>query len=117
MSSSVTSRCVTARSTRRMGRRRQPDAGGLQARERFGPVEARGARSICTKFVSTCSRSTGRPARVERLGERARAGVVLGEPLDVVIERVEPGRRHDPRLTHRAAEEVLLAPRAIHQLA
>ena len=48
----------------------------------------------------------------ERLGEPPRARVVVREPLDVVVERVDPGRRDDPRLAHRAAEEVL-APRAL----
>jgi hypothetical protein len=42
--------------------------------------------------------------------------VVVREPLDVVVERVDAGRRNDPRLAHRAAEEVLLAPRALHEL-
>ena len=55
-----------------------------------------------------------------RLGEaRARAaarGVVVGEPLDVVVERVDAGRRDDPRLAHRAAEEVLQPPRLSHHL-
>ena len=54
---------------------------------------------------------------MERIRQRARSGVILGEPLDVLIERVEAGSRHDPRLAHRAAEEMLLAPRAIHQVA
>ncbi len=44
------------------------------------------------------------------LGEPARALVVDGEPVDVVVEGVEPGGRDDPGLPHRAAEEVLLAP-------
>ena len=51
------------------------------------------------------------------LGEPSRAGVVVRETVDVVVERVEPGGRHDPRLAHRAAEPVLLDPRACHQLA
>jgi hypothetical protein len=41
--------------------------------------------------------------------------VVLGKPLDVVVERVDPGRGDDPRLPHRAAEEMLAAPRLQHQ--
>ena len=50
------------------------------------------------------------------LGEPARARVVVGEPLDVVVERVDAGGGDDPRLAHRAAEEVLLAPRALDRL-
>ncbi len=42
--------------------------------------------------------------------------MVLGQPLDVVVERVQPGSRHDPCLTHRTTEAVLLDPRAPHQL-
>ena len=54
---------------------------------------------------------------METLRERLRASVVVREPLDVVVERVEAGRGDDPRLPHRTAEEVLLAPRALHELA
>ncbi len=42
--------------------------------------------------------------------------MILREPLDVVIERVETRRGDDPRLAHRAAEPVLLDPRLRHQL-
>ncbi len=45
-----------------------------------------------------------------------RALVVVGEPLDVVVERVERRRGHDPRLAHRAAEAELLHPGALDQL-
>ena len=55
--------------------------------------------------------------RVERLGEPTRARVVVGEPVDVVVERVQARRGDDPRLTHGPAEQVLLAPRALHELA
>jgi hypothetical protein len=44
------------------------------------------------------------------------AGVIVGEPLDVMVERVDAGRGDDARLPHRAAEEVLAAPRLRHQL-
>ena len=50
------------------------------------------------------------------LGEPASARVVVGQPLDVVVERVDAGSGDDPGLPHRATEEVLLAPRALHQL-
>ena len=42
--------------------------------------------------------------------------MILGEAIDVVVERVEPRRRNDPRLPHRAAEAVLLDACAAHQL-
>ena len=41
--------------------------------------------------------------------------MVLRESLDVMVERVDTGRRDDPRLPHRSSEQVLLAPRALHQ--
>ena len=37
--------------------------------------------------------------------------MVVGEPVDVVVERVDARRGDDPGLPHRAAEEVLRAPR------
>jgi hypothetical protein len=42
--------------------------------------------------------------------------VVLGQPVDVVIERVHAGGRHDPGLPHGAAELVLEASRPHHAL-
>ena len=42
------------------------------------------------------------------LGQPSRARMIFGEPLDVVVERVHPGRGDDPCLTHRAAHAVLL---------
>ena len=54
---------------------------------------------------------------METSRERLRARVIVREPVDVVIERVQPRRGDDPGLPHRPAEEVLLAPRLRHQLA
>ena len=97
---------------------------GASSRESRRPASARRSSASCrgrgrasptstwTKFVSTSSRSTGRPRVRPAFGEPPRAGVVVGEPLDVVVERVEPGGRDDPGLAHRAAEAVLLDPRA-----
>ena len=45
----------------------------------------------------------------EPLREQPRIGVILGEPLEIVVERVEPGRGEHAGLAHRAAEH---APRA-----
>ena len=44
------------------------------------------------------------------LGEPAGERVVLGEAVDVVLERVDPGRGEDPGLAHRPAEPLLPAP-------
>ncbi len=54
------------------------------------------------------------------LGEAARKPlrprVVVGQAVDVVVERVDTGRRDDPGLAHRAAEEVLQPTRVAHHL-
>src|SRR5262249_45648002 len=55
-------------------------------------------------------------ARGEPFGEAARAAVVVGEPLDVVVERIDAGCSHDAGLAHGAAEQVLAAARLEHQL-
>src|SRR2546423_13973458 len=41
------------------------------------------------------------------LAEPTGTGMVVADPVDVVIERVDRGRRDDASLAHRAAEEVL----------
>ena len=44
-------------------------------------------------------------ARLDQpLGEPARARVVVRNPVDMVVQRVQRGGRHDPRLAHRTAE-------------
>src|SRR5205814_7612314 len=48
-------------------------------------------------------------------GEPARARVIVGEALDVVVERVQRGRCEDPRLPERAAEQVLALPRTLDE--
>ena len=42
--------------------------------------------------------------------------MILGESRDVVVERVQPRSRNDAGLAHGAAEQVLLPPRAGHEL-
>ena len=59
----------------------------------------------------------GEPGRVPRLGEPPGPGVVVREPLDVVVERVQPRRGDHPCLAQRAAEQVLLPPRPLEQRA
>ena len=102
---------------RRVRRRRQADAGRLQPRERLAALEAERREVDLDEVRLDLLEVDREPASRERLRERARTGVVVGEPVDVVVERVDARRGHDPGLTHRAAEEVLLAPRALHQLA
>ncbi len=53
----------------------------------------------------------------ERLRESSCTRMVVGEPVDVVVERVDTGCGHDPGLAHGAAEEVLLTPGTLDQLA
>ena len=50
------------------------------------------------------------------LAESARVRMVLGEPVDVVIERVEASGRDDSRLAHRPSEEMLEPARLRHAL-
>ena len=40
----------------------------------------------------------------QALGQAARVGVVLGQAVDVVVERVDAGGGDDAGLAHRAAE-------------
>ena len=45
------------------------------------------------------------------LGQQPRVRVVVGEPLDVVVERVQPGGREDADLAHAAAHPLAPHPR------
>ena len=54
-----------------------------------------GIRRVATKFVSTLLRRARAPS-----ASRARAGVVVGEPVDVVVERVERGGGDHAGLPH-----------------
>ena len=58
----------------------------------------------------------GQPGLSPRLGEPPRSSVVVGEPVDVVIERIQPGGSNDAGLAHRTAEAVLLHARSNHQV-
>ena len=46
-------------------------------------------------------------------GEALGVGMILGEPLDVVLEGVEPGRGDDARLPHRTAQDLAGTLRAL----
>ena len=50
----------------------------------------------------------------QAVGEGACTRVVLGEPLDMVVERVEARGRDDAGLAHGPAEEMLVAARLLH---
>ena len=45
-----------------------------------------------------------------------RIGMVLGQTLDIVLQRVEPGGRDNARLAHGAAELVLEAPGSFDEI-
>ena len=49
--------------------------------------------------------------------QRARPLVILGEPVHVVLQRVDPRRRHDAGLPHRAAEPLLEHPGLLDEVA
>ena len=102
---------------RRVDRRREPDARSREPSERVGPVEAERRRVDLDEVRLDLLEIDGHSRLVDRLGERARPRVILGEPLDVVVERVQPRSRDDAGLAHGAAEQVLLPPRAGHELA
>src|SRR5437879_13090526 len=42
--------------------------------------------------------------------------MIVGDPVDVVVQRVQRGGGDDPRLAHRASEEVLATSSVRHQL-
>ncbi len=116
MSSFVTSRCVTARAT---PGRIVSEIASPPSRRRRDPgraIEVAPGEVELDEVRLDLLEAHGQPGGLPRLGEPPRAGVVVGQPLDVVVERVQRRRRDDPGLPHRAAEEVLLAPRACHQL-
>ena len=73
--------------------------------------------SSTTMLVSTvaASMAAGAASRARR-GEAGRAGVVVGEPLDVVVEGVEPGRGEDADLAHAGAVALAPDPRLGHLL-
>ena len=56
-------------------------------------------------------RLDGRRVEAARLGEQPRVGVVVGETLDVVVERVQPGGGQDAHLAHPATHPLAPDPR------
>ena len=49
--------------------------------------------------------------------QRAGIGVIVGEAVDVMVERVDAGRGADAGLPHRAAEALLPAPDLVDEVA
>ncbi len=99
-----------------MDRRREPDARLAEPRERLVAAEPERADVELDEVRLDLVEVDREPGRVPALGEPARAGVVVGQPLDVVVEGVHAGGGDDPGLAHGAAEQVLLAPRALDRL-
>ncbi len=94
-----------------------PTPGFPQARERLVAAEPQRGEVDLDEVRLDLLEVDGQARVVERLRESARVRVVVGEALDVVVERVHARGGDDPGLTHGAAEEVLLAPRSVDQLA
>ena len=117
MSSSVTPRCVTARMTEGWIVAERPTPAVESRAKRVGPLEAETGRIDLDEVRLHLLEIHRDACLVETLRERLRASVIVREPVDVVIERVQPGRGDDPGLPHRTAEDVLLAPRVLHELA
>ncbi len=107
-SARVTSRCVTAR-TRRGAHRAHADAPlGQRGDQRRRVVD------LEEHEVRLGLGDVHHPA--QRLEQGAGVRVVLGQPLDVVVERVQAGGGEDAGLAHRAAPHLLVAPGAADQL-
>ena len=68
-------------------------------------------------FVSTTPVSMVDAVDVRQAAQRARGrSVVVGQPVHVVVERVQAAGAGDPGLAQRAAQHLLVAPRFGDQL-
>ena len=76
--------------------------------------QAGGAVAVrSAKTMLVCGGSTVRPGRPARpVGEAGRQRVVVGEAVDVVVERVQRRRGDDAGLAHAAADHLAPAVRA-----
>ncbi len=68
-------------------------------------------RDIDENDVVSAGTDTRRPAVRKPLRERLGIRVVVGEPLDVVLERVKARRSENPGLPQTAAQHLAQAPR------
>ena len=53
--------------------------------------------------------------RVDAGGQAGRVGMILGETVDVMLERVQAGGRENSGLTHPAADRLAHAPRLVDE--
>ena len=68
-------------------------------------------------FVSTVSPTTLRPGMLaDGLGQARGVGVVFGQPIDVVLQRVQGCGGQDAGLPHAAAEQLAVPPGLLHQV-
>ncbi len=100
-----------------MDRGREADSRLAQRGKSSRPLEPERGEvdldEVCLDLIDV-DRTTGFR---ERLRETSGARVVVGEPVDMVVEGVDARSGDDSRLAHRATEEVLLAPGTLDQLA
>ena len=115
-SSSVMSRCVTARMTVGWIVAREANPCLAQDLQRLRPVELERLEVDLDEVRLHLAQVDRRARGDERVRKPSRPDVIVGEPVDVVVERVDAGRRHDSRLPHRPAEQVLLAPGPLDEL-
>src|SRR6185436_11976129 len=99
-----------------MNRGREPHARLAQTRERLVAPEPERADVELDEVRLDLVRVDRQAGGVPALREPVRAGVVLGQALDVMLERVDTGRRDDPGLSHGSAEQVLLPPCPLDRL-
>src|SRR6478672_2619056 len=95
---------------RRMDGVGDPDALGYGTCLRLLPGECEGRDVDLDEVRLGLRRIDRHPGRCPALGEPTGAGMVVRDPLDVVLERVDTGSGDDPGLAHRASEEVLATP-------
>ena len=99
-----------------MDRRREADPRFVQGGESGSPVEPERGE-VDLHEIGLDPFEVDRDARFRQgLRQPSRTSVVVGKPLEVVVERIDAGCGDDPGLAHGAAEEVLLAPGALDQL-
>ena len=99
MPSASTSRCVTART--RVGPKCPSHALGF---ERGAERRRVGHREDDDVGLDRGEIELDAGELCQPLGQPPRAGVVVGQALDVVVERVQAGRGDDAGLAHRAAQ-------------
>ena len=109
--SASTSRCVTARTELGPTAPMRTPSASKSAQKRLASATPK-----MTMLVSTSPGSSVMPGSSRQpAGQRRRVRVVVGQPVDVVVERVQRARRDDARLAQCAAEHLLVAPRLLDQ--